>query len=193
MKKLLAFLLICCSGEIYAQAYPAGLNVNDKAPDFTSVDQNGKKVNLKKHLKKGSVVLVFYRGEWCPYCNKQLKQLEDSISFIKAKGAAVFAITPELPENITKTISKTNASYPVLSDIGLKIMKLYKVDFQVDDNTIERYKGNGIDFLKVNGSNGAKLPVPAVYVINKSGKITYKYFDINPKKRSGIKDILDHL
>ncbi len=193
MKKILFLLIILCNVELYAQNYPSGLNVNDKAPDFTAIDQNGGKINLKKQLKKGAVVLIFYRGEWCPYCTKQLKQLEDSISFIKNKGASVFAITPEQPENVTKTIKKTKASYSVLSDVGLKIMKDYKVAFQVDDKTVEKYKGYGIDFLKANGNNGANLPVPAVYVINKKGKIVYKFFDVDYKKRSSIKDILDHL
>lgn len=105
----------------------------------------------------------------------------------------VLAITPELPENISKTVGKTNASYSILYDEGLKIMKAYKVAFQVDDKTIEKYKGYGIDFLKVNGNNGANLPVPAVYVVNKKGKIIYRFFDVNPTKRSSIKAILDHL
>ena len=193
MKKILFLLLIVCNLQSYSQTYPGGLNIKDNAPDFSATDQTGKRINLKKQLKKGSVVLVFYRGQWCPYCNKQLKQLEDSITLIKAKGATVLAITPEMPENISKTIQKTKVSYPVLYDEGLKIMNAYKVAFRVDDKTVEKYKGYGIDFLKANGNNGANLPVPAVYVINKKGKIVYKFFDVNYTKRSSIKDILDHL
>jgi peroxiredoxin len=193
VKKLLLLFIILCNNELHAQNYPAGLKLNDKAPDFTATDQQGNVINLKKQLKKGNVVLVFYRGQWCPYCNKQLKELEDSMSFIKIKGATVYAITPELPENISKTIKKTNASYSVLYDKGLKIMTDYAVAFKVDDKTVEKYKGYGIDFLKVNGDNGANLPVPAVYIINKKGKITYKFFEIDHKKRSSVKSILDHL
>ena len=193
MKKLLFLIITLCSLQLNAQTYPAGLNVKDAAPDFTAIDQNSKKINLKKQLKNGNIVLIFYRGQWCPYCNKQLKQLEDSINFIKEKGATVIAITPELPENISKTIGKTKASYSILYDDGLKIMNDYKVAFKVDDKTVEKYKGYGIDFSKVNGTNGANLPVPAVYVVNKKGKITYKFFDTNYTKRSSIKDLLDHL
>lgn len=193
MKKLLIFLITIVSLQAYAQTYPPGLNVNDAAPDFTAVDQKGENIHLSKLLKKGNVVLVFYRGQWCPYCNKELKQLEDSIGLIRAKGATVLAITPELPENISKTIKKTNASYPILYDKGLKIMNAYKVAYKVDDETVEKYKGYGIDFLKVNGDNAANLPVPAVYVVNKKGKIIYRFFDIDYKKRSSVKDILDHL
>jgi peroxiredoxin len=193
MKKILFLLIVVCNAHAYAQPYPVGLNVNDVAPDFSATDQRGEKINLKKQLNRGKVVLVFYRGQWCPYCNKQLKQLEDSITFIKEKGATVLAITPELPENISKTIEKTKASYSVLFDDGLKIMNAYKVAFPVEATTVAKYKGFGVDFLKVNGTNGANLPVPAVYIVNKNGKIIYRHFDVDYKKRSSIKDILDHL
>lgn len=193
MKNVLMFFIIFCSIGSYAQNYPTGLNLNERAPDFNAVDQKGERINLKKQLKKGPVVLIFYRGHWCPHCNKQLKQLEDSIKFIKAMGATILAITPEIHENILKTVAKTKASYSILFDDGLKIMNDYKVAFKVEDKTIEKYKGNGIDFLKVNGNNGPTLPVPAVYIINKKGRIAYRYYDTDPKKRSSIKDILDHL
>ena len=138
--------------------------------------------------------MVFYRGQWCPYCNRQLKQLEDSLPQIKAKGATVVTVSPEKQENIAKTITKTKASYAILHDEGLQIMKSYDVAYKVDDNTIEKYKKYGIDFTVVNGeANGASLPVPAVYVISKEGKIVYKYFDVNYAKRSSVKDILEHL
>ena len=67
MKKILFFLIIICSVQTYAQTYPAGLNVNDLAPGFTATDQKGEKINLKKQLKNGNVVLIFYRGQWCPF------------------------------------------------------------------------------------------------------------------------------
>lgn len=172
---------------------PKGLNVNDKAPAFAATDQNGKVFDLNDQLKKGDVVLVFYRGQWCPYCNKQLKSLEDSLSLIMAKGATLVAITPEKPENISKTIEKTKAAYPILFDDGLKIMKSYDVAFAVDDKTVEKYKGYGIDFSQANGNNGANLPVPAVYIINKEGKIIYRYFDADYRFRASVAEILAHL
>jgi len=193
MKSILFFLLIICSVQVSAQTYPEGLNVNDVAPDFTGINQIGKKINLKKQLRNGNVVLVFYRGQWCSFCNKQLKQLEDSLALIKGKGATVLAITPELPENISLSIRRTNASYPILYDEGLKIMNAYKVAYKEDDQALKKYRGDGINILEANGNNGANLPVPAVYIINKKGKITYRFFDINYTKRSSVKDILDHL
>ncbi|MEO7531231.1 MAG: peroxiredoxin-like family protein, partial [Sediminibacterium sp.] len=195
MKKISLFVAILFfSANIMAQMAPTGLNLNDKAPDFTAKDQNGKNITLKKELKNGPVVLVFYRGQWCPFCNKALSQLQDSLSQIKAKGASVLTITPEVQDNITKTITKTKASYSILHDEGLQIMRSYDVAFKVDDKTIEAYKKYGIDFSAANGeANGANLPVPAVYVINKKGRIVYKYFDTDYRKRSSVKEILLHL
>ena len=178
---------------VTAQTSPQGLSVNDKAPDFIAKDQNGKKVQLKNELKNGAVVLVFYRGQWCPYCNKQLKALQDSLGFIKEKGATLIAVSPEKPANISKTVEKTTATYSVLFDDGLKIMKGYDVAFSVDTATIEKYKKFGIDFYDANGSNGATLPVPAVYIINKDGIIIFKHFDADYRKRVSVQEILSHL
>jgi peroxiredoxin len=177
-----------------AQDDPKGLNINDMAPGFIAKSQDGKTISLKDQLKNGPVVLVFYRGQWCPYCNRQLKKLEDSLSIITGKGASLIAVTPEKPESISETIEKTKASYPILFDEGLKIMKSYDVAFAIDEKTIEKYKGYGIDFIKANGEmNGANLPVPAIYVINKEGKIVFRHFDKNYTKRASVAEILEHL
>ncbi len=194
MRKALSFVLLLLPGLIaIAQDVPKGLNINDPAPVFTATDQNGKSVSLSKLLLNGPVVLVFYRGQWCPHCNKHLKKLEDSLNFIRGKGATVVAITPEKPESISKTIEKTKASYSIVFDEGLKIMKSYDVAFAVDSKTIERYKGYGIDFNEANAGNGANLPVPALYIIGKDGKIIYRHFDTNYTKRPSVAEILAHL
>lgn len=154
---------------------------------FKAADQNGTMFDLSWALKKGKVVLVFYRGQWCPYCNKQLKHPEDSLSMIMDKGAILVAVTPEQPENIQKTIEKTKAAYPVLYDDGLSIMKYYDVAYAVDEATISKYKNYGIDFTKANGEkNGANLPVPTVYIINTDGKIIYRHFDKDYTKRASV-------
>jgi peroxiredoxin len=192
MKKTL-FVLFLISQSLFGQTFPNGLSVHDKAPDFTAKNQVGTSVNLKSELKKGAVVLIFYRGQWCPYCMKQLKSLEDSLLLIQQKGATLIAITPEKQENVTKTLDKTKSSFSILSDDSLKIMNAYKVSFQLDPKTTEKYKGFGVNLLEDNGNNGNKLPVPAVYIINKEGKISYRYFDTNYKKRLSVKELLLHL
>lgn len=191
--RTIIFALLVAPILSLAQLSPKGLLVNDKAPEFSAKDQHGKLINLTAELKRGPVVVVFYRGQWCPYCNRQLKELQDSLSFINAKGATLLAVSPEKLENISKTIEKTKASYAVLFDEGLKIMKSYDVAFNVDSNMVEKYKKFGIDFYDANGSNGATLPVPAVYIINKEGVIIFKHFDPDYKKRVSVQEILSHL
>lgn len=194
MKKiLLPVILLLTVFAASAQEAPEGLFINSKAADFKAKDQHGNEVRLKDLLKKGKVVLVFYRGQWCPYCNKYLQKLEDSLALIMEKGATLVAVTPELPENITKTIDKTKAEYPILYDEGMKIMKAYEVEYGVPENTLKRYRNTGIKLDENNGKNGNFLPIPATYIIDKDFSIAYRYFDADYKKRPSVKEILDHL
>ena len=192
----LFFLLVgfIFSSFVEAQEKPEGLFINSKAPDFKATDQYGKEIRLKDVLKDSFVVLFFYRGQWCPYCNKQLKKLEDSLQLIKDKRAKLIAVTPEKNEYISKTIEKTKASYSLLYDKEMKIMKAYAVAFEVDERTISRYKNADIDLATANGQKDkVYLPVPAVYIINKEGTIVYRYFDADYKKQPAVKDILENL
>src|SRR6185503_4642719 len=190
---ILLFALII-QNFLNAQEKPEGLFINSKAPDFKATDQYGKEVRLKDVLRDSLVVLVFYRGQWCPYCNKQLKKLEDSLQLIKNKGARLIAVTPEKPEFISKTIEKTKASYPLLYDKEMKIMKAYAVSFEVDQKTVARYKNADIDLATANGQKDKVfLPVPAVYIISKEGTILYRYFDADYKKRPSVQEILNNL
>ncbi|MBS1918778.1 MAG: AhpC/TSA family protein [Bacteroidetes bacterium] len=187
---LCTFFFFC---TVYSQKTPEGLFINSKAPDFKAKDQSGLEVHLKDLLKKGEVVLVFYRGQWCPYCYRELKRLADSVQQIIAKGATLVAVTPEKPASINTTIEKTSATYSILYDKGLKIMKAYDVAFEVDGNTLTRYRNTGIDIEANNGENGKYLPVPAVFIIDKQSTIRYRYFEPNYKKRPSVKEILDNL
>src|SRR5258705_7802106 len=177
-----------------AQEKPEGLFINSKAPDFKATDQYGNEIRLKDVLKDSFVVLIFYRGQWCPYCNKQLKKLEDSLQLIKDKGAKLIAVTPEKNEYILKTIEKTKASYSLIYDKEMKIMKAYAVAFEVDERTVSRYKNADIDLATANGQKDkVYLPVPAVYIINREGTILYRFFDADYKKQPTVQEILENL
>lgn len=194
MKYLLTCIALAFSLIVIAQSpEPKGLKIGDTAPLFAATDNNGKPFSLESALKKGDVVLMFYRGQWCPFCNKQMSQMNDSLSLITGKGATVVAISPEIQENVVKTIEKTKASFPVISDVQMKIMKDYKVNFAVPQTTVDRYKNFGIDFSIANGENGANLPVPATYVIGKNGKIKYVFFNPDYRKRASVKEIASYL
>ncbi|MGB3006456.1 MAG: peroxiredoxin-like family protein [Chitinophagaceae bacterium] len=186
-------ILVFVSIHLTAQEAPEGLFISSKAPEFKAKDQYENEIRLKDLLKKGKVVLVFYRGYWCPYCNKELARFQDSLSLITEKGATVVAVSPEKPENVLLTAEKTKATFSILHDAGLKIMKAYDVEFEVTENTITRYRNSGLDLEKINGSNGKYLPVPAVFIIDKESNVSYRFFESDYKKRPSVKDILSNL
>ena len=169
----------------------SGLTSGTIAPVFSGVDNSGKTLDLKTLLlKHKAVVLFFYRGQWCPYCNKQISQLQDSLQLLTDKGAYVVGVTPETGENINKTIDKTHASFSIIQDKDYKIMKAYDVNYVVDPMMFAKLKGYGVDLEKNNGNNDHVLPVPATYVIDRSGKIIYAHFDKDYTKRASVSSIL---
>ena len=193
-KSVFSLLLILTVFIVSAQDKPEGLFINSKAPDFKAKDQSGVEVNLKDVRKKGPVVIIFYRGNWCPYCSKSLSRFQDSLQFITEKGAQLIAISPEASEGVSKTIEKTKAVFPILSDADMKIAKAYQVSFEVDDKTLGRYKNADIDLLAINQQKGkAYLPVPAVYIINTEGSVIYRHFNADYKKQPSVKEILNEI
>jgi peroxiredoxin len=195
MKKyLFAFFAIFILVSLHAQEKPEGLFINSKAPDFKAIDQDGNEIVFKDLRKKGNVVVVFYRGSWCPFCSRYLKKLQDSLEAIKAKGAQVIVITPQADEGIDSAVAKSGASFPIIYDEDMKIAKGYGVAYKVDDRTLGRYKNSGIDLLKENKQvKEAFLPIPAVYIVNMDGAVSFRYFEEDYKKRLSIDDLLKAL
>jgi peroxiredoxin len=166
---------------------PVGLKVGDKAPAFTGYDQKGKQVELKVLLEKGPVILVFYRGIWCPVCNRYLQNYQDSINMITDQGVSFVAITPESIEFVEQTVKLHNLSYTVIYDCQEKIMKDYNVMFSVTKEYQAKILTNfSADIAKNNGREAARLPVPATYVINRDGIIVAIQFDPNYQNRASV-------
>ncbi|MES2447540.1 MAG: peroxiredoxin family protein [Bacteroidota bacterium] len=192
MKKLfLSSFALLITLQLFAQE---PLKVGAKAPLFNLKDNAGKQIDLKNILKENkSVVLFFYRGQWCPHCNKHIKNLQDSLQLLSAKGAYVIGVSPETASGIDKTIAKTKASFSIISDKDYGIMKAYKVNYVMEPGLAERYKKNGLDVALANGQTDYVLPVPATYIIDKSGKIKYVFFDKDYKKRPSVKTLAANL
>ncbi|WP_223650214.1 peroxiredoxin-like family protein [Hymenobacter psoromatis] len=193
---LAAALLLACSAVAQTPDAPltaSALAVGTVAPAFTGQDAAGRPVELRQLLKKGPVVLYFYRGQWCPYCNKQLSQLQDSLQTLTSKGAQVVVITPELQTNIDKTVAKTKLSIPIVHDQNFAIMKAYKTAFTVDDATAQKYQGFGVDLKAANGATTNVLPVPATYVIGRDGKIQYAFFNPDYRHRASVRAVAQAL
>jgi len=193
MKHLLVAILAIISLTTYAQREKSSIQIGQKAPEFEALDQNGEKVKSSDILKDKQLIVVFYRGQWCPYCNRHLSELQDHLEDFKKAGAQIVAITPEKTENINKTLGKTKANFPVLWDKDNSIMKAFGVNFILPENLQEKYKTFGVDLTEANGNASQTLPVPATFVIGKNGKIKYLQYDPDYKNRSTAKEILKHL
>jgi len=189
MKKIVLITVALIFGlQVWAQS---GLKTGAQAPQFTARDNSGKTVDLKALLASHkAVVLFFYRGQWCPYCNKHIKELQDSLQMLTSRGAYVVGVTPETTDNIDKTVDKTHASFSIVQDKGYSIMKAYDVNYTVDDALNAKLKSYGIDLEKNNGNTDHVLPVPATYVINSSGTIIYVHFNKDYTKRASVSSIL---
>ena len=173
---------------------PVGLMVGDIAPDFTAMNQFGDSVNLKEELKKGPVVLFFYRGYWCPKCSKHLQAIEDSIKLLTDSGAVVIAVSPQIAKYTKKTVDKHGITFQTLSDSTNSISKDYDVLFEVTKGYNRMIKfGLMSSIAKANGAEEAQLPVPATFIINQEGIITYRQFDYNYSHRASVQEISEHL
>lgn len=193
MKNVLVIAILLISFISFGQEKKSRIIAGQKAPMFKAMDQNGKTIISNEILKNEQLILIFYRGQWCPYCNKHLSHLQDHISDFKKAGAQLIAITPETLVNVDKTIDKTKAEYSIIHDENSEIMKQYGVDFVLSKKLQEKYKEHGIDLTISNGNNSQTLPVPATYVIGKDGIVKYVQYDPDYKNRSNAEEILKHL
>ncbi|MCW8936216.1 MAG: AhpC/TSA family protein [Gammaproteobacteria bacterium] len=148
-----------------------GIKVGEKAPDFTLSNALGKKISLKDELKKGPVVLVFYRGAWCPFCNMHLHALQKSLPQFKKYGAQLITVTPQTPDKSAEQIKKDGYPFEVLSDLDSKVMKNYKLYFELPEDLIAVYKKHELDIEAFNGKGRNVLPVPGSFVIDKQGVV----------------------
>lgn len=170
-----------------------GLEVGDVAYMFDGTTQNGVEFNLEEALKKGPVVVNFFRGSWCPYCAKHLININDSLSMIKDAGATFVAITPENQERFTAFAKKKGLNFDLVGDPKLDVMNGYKVTFDVNEGYQTMLKKYDNDLTKTNSIKKASLPVPATFVIGQDGKIIARHYDPNYKGRMSVKDILASL
>ncbi len=169
-----------------------GLAVDVMAPHFKALDADSNTFVLKEALKEGPVVLIFYRGFWCPVCNKHLSKLQDSLLLIEKTGARVIAISPEKPIYLDKMAKKTGAEFTLLYDEGYKIADAFEVTFK--PKKVELFTYNvilGAKLKKTHTDDSQRLPIPATFVINRNGKITWRQFDPDYHKRSNVSDIID--
>ncbi len=169
------------------------LELGSKAPEFIAEDQNGATISLKESLKTGPVVVVFYRGAWCPYCNMHMSALADSIDLFKPYNATVIAITPEHFEEIQKMRAKTGASFSIIWDKEHKIMDAYQVTWHLGGLKRLFKFFQGVSIKKRTGNKDRALPVPATYIVAQDGSIIGAHFDPDHHERMPVGSMLDVL
>lgn len=169
------------------------IQIGDQIPEFSLPNALGKIVSSEEILKNEKIVLAFYRGGWCPYCNLELKFLQDSLIRIKNKGAALIAVSPQSPDHSLSMIEKNNLEFEVLTDIDNNFAKKLGIVFQLQDFVLPYYKGLGIFLSDFNKNNDNTLPIPAVFVVDKNRVVTYRFLDVNYMNRVDVEKLIEAL
>ncbi len=164
-------------------------NRGDRAPDFTLKNAVGKEISLSEYLKEGPVVLTWYRGGWCPYCNLTLSRLQLELSNFKGEKANLLAITPEIPDKSITTSEKHNLEFEVLSDVENVVGKKYEIIFTLTPEVAEIYENN-FNFHEFYDNDRKELPLAATYVIDQDGTIQYAFLDSDYRNRAEPSDII---
>ncbi len=167
--------------------------VGDTLPEFSLKDSSGQTVTSKQLLKGGNVVLVFYRGSWCPFCNTYLRKLQSRVADIKAAGGTLVAVSAENPDASLAIAKKNELNYTVLSDPNLDLARKLGIVYQLPDKTDEKYRSMGLDVAKHNAMKLPELPLAVTYIVNKKGKITYAFIETDYKKRAEPDAIITEL
>ena len=165
--------------------------VGDKAPDFALKNAAGTEVKLSELLKSGPVVLTWYRGGWCPYCNIALAALQAKLPEIKAAGARLVALTPELPDKSLSTKEKNALTFDVLTDLNHAVARQYGIVFDLTPEVRDLYKKH-FDLAEFNGADAGAgtLPLAATYIIGTDGVIRSVFVDADYRKRAEPADIV---
>ncbi|MFG1420309.1 peroxiredoxin-like family protein [Roseixanthobacter liquoris] len=169
------------------------LSAGQAAPDFILPDAQGEDVRFAEILAKGPVVLTFYRGGWCPYCNLQLRAYQQALPRIRDLGGALLAISPQLPDRSRETVATGGLAFPVLSDVGNAVAATYGLVCELPPQLREAYARNGIELPQINGEARWRLPVPGTFVVAPDGRVLMSYVDADYRNRLDPEEILNVL
>ncbi|WP_426359635.1 peroxiredoxin-like family protein [Pseudocolwellia sp. HL-MZ19] len=168
--------------------------IGAQAPNFTLPNEVNQNVELAGLLAKGPVVVTFYRGSWCPYCNLQLRALKERLTEIHGLGAELVAISPEVPDDSLSEDERISLEFPVLSDQDALIAAAYGVAWKVPELVLDHMrKDRNLELSDINNGNGSVLPLPATFVINTDGNVVWRFVDVDYRIRSEPEDIVNAL
>ncbi len=163
----------------------------DRAPEIVLPDAHGQAFKVATLLAKGPVIVTFYRGGWCPYCNLELRAYQAVLPRIAAAGASLVAISPEKPDDTVSTTEKNALTFPVLSDVGQKVAKAFGLVYSFTDELRTVYEGFKLDIPEKNGTpDDWSLPLSATYVIGSDGRIMFADTSVDYRRRTDPLDVL---
>jgi len=187
--KYFGILFLLIGSQVFSQEKESIFKIGDKAPIFEGKDQYGNNLSSEEILSSGEqILLVFYRGYWCPYCQNHLKELDETFKEFGNKGVRVVVVSPEKPEKINETSEKLKNEIPLIFDDNNIIMTQFGVAFELDstDSSWIRKRVN-----KYNAPLNNVLPVPATFLIDSTGRIQYLQYDPDYSKRSNLEGLLE--
>jgi peroxiredoxin len=159
------------------------LRIDDEAPDFVLQNTSGKQISLSEQLTQGAVLLSFYFGGWCPYCNLELRAYQELLPKIKALGASVLAISPQTIDASRRTALNNALSFDILSDSGCQVARDYGVVFEIPNPLKLLYTELGHALPDYNGTEDWLLPVPATFIIDRRRHVALAYLNVDYSKR----------
>jgi len=160
------------------------LRVGEPAPSFALPDATGRSVDSKSLLARGPLVINFYRGAWCPYCNLELRAWQRHWSELQALGATLVAISPQMPDASLSLAEKHALAYPVLSDLGNRVARQFGIVFALDAGLRGVHEAFGVDLAAINGDSSYELPVPATYLVDADATIRGAWIDVDYRRRA---------
>ncbi len=169
------------------------LQVGAELPALTLPDATGKPVDFRALNAIGPLVVVFYRGGWCPYCNLELREWQRLLPQLRARGATLVAISPQTPDNSLSTAEKNELAFPVLSDSGLAAAKAFGIAFTLSPELVALYANVGNDLPTLNGNGQWVLPIPATYLIDAGGRVAFAHVESDYRQRAEPQDVLERL
>lgn len=171
----------------------SALQVGAQAPDITLPDALGRPVRLADLWAQGPLVIVFYRGGWCPYCNLELRAWQRELGALRARGIRLVAVSAQTPDNSLSTAEKNELAFPVLSDSELAAATAFGIAFELPASLVELYSRVGNDLPTINGNDRWVLPVPATYVVGVDGRIVQAHVDVDYRQRAEPQEVLAQL
>lgn len=154
-----------------------------QAPDFTLPDAQGQMVTLSHLLERGPVVIAFYRGAWCPYCNLQLHAYQQALSQIQELGASLVAVSPQTPDHSLALAEKQALAFAVLSDAGNRVARQFGLVFSIDEAARAAHRQIGVDLPAYNGDESWELPMPGTFLVDQTGSVRLAFVDPNFTRR----------